>query len=465
MDQELIGPEIGTFIHTYIEASQAGHKTDKLKTAMMEFLIRKRIHWAIHFFFYIYTGIWKIAMPLLRLNHRLAEGFHQRTLKHAALQPADIWIQAASAGESYLAGELMKHLKPDQPAKLLITSNTKQGLDILNQALSEISSGQNNVSGSTAYFPFDSPALMRRAIKTVKPRMIILLESEIWPGFLYEAKKFGCRVCILNGRITEKSLKRYRIWHSLWQTLKPEKILAISEADAHRFKKLFKLDAVKVMPNIKFDRIQFPDSESGTAGALSHVIQQENPFIVLGSIRKEEEKDVRKIIQQLFDEQPQTVIGLFPRHLVRINNWKKALTKSHIPWILRSHITGPVSGGTLIVWDTFGELAEAYKMASAVFVGGSLARLGGQNFLEPLINGISPVIGPFWDNFSWVGREIMDQGLVRIAIDWKETADLLISDIRHPLSRRDIIRKARAFLSDHQGGTAQATNLIQHFLK
>ncbi|MCJ7771843.1 MAG: 3-deoxy-D-manno-octulosonic acid transferase, partial [Desulfobacterales bacterium] len=382
----------------------------------------------------------------------------------STLVPADIWVQASSAGESYLAWELLKHFQPLSTAKILITSNTKQGMETLNRAVKDIQPN-TKITAYTAYFPFDSPGLMKKAIESVRPKIIVLLESEIWPGFLFEAKQFGCNICILNGRMTAKSLKRYRIWPSLWRTLKPDTILAISKDDARRFKKLFKLDQVDVMPNIKYDRMDLPKTDSKTANIIQQIIPPDTSLVVLGSVRKEEENDVEKIIAELIKKQPHIVIGLFPRHLNRIQYWTKILTKHKTPWTLRSQINEPVTQATIIVWDTFGELHAAYNIARAVFVGGSLAPLGGQNFLEPLTCGVSPVIGPFWDNFSWVGSEIVTQKLVRIAKDWKEVADMLMFDITNPPLHEDITKKALKYLKDHQGGTTQAVNLINNFLK
>jgi len=465
IDQELIAPQIRSFIQAYMEASQLSeHKANKTKAKLIDIFNRQKINWITSVVFLTYNIVWKIIMPILRLNHRLAQGFDQRSLKQNTLQPADIWIQAASAGESYLAWELLKYFKPTPPVKIFITSNTKQGMEILTRAVDQTVSSENNMDATTAYFPFDSPELMRKAIKTVMPKIIVLLESEIWPGFLFEAKKFGCKICILNGRITPKSLKRYHIWPSLWQSLKPDKILAISKDDARRFKKLFKLDQVEVMSNIKFDRIDLSESDHQTINELPKVVQPDTPLVVLGSVRKEEEKDIERIIRKLIKEQPQVVIGLFPRHLNRIKYWTKILNKYKAPWILRSQITKPVSQGTIILWDTFGELHSAYMLSTAVFVGGSLAPLGGQNFLEPLTCGVSPVIGPFWNNFSWVGSEIMAQNLVRIANNWEEVADILISDIANPPLREDITQKALKYLTEHQGGTVQAINLINNLL-
>lgn len=466
MDQHALVPELETFVRDYLDASHLSRRKAKIiKAEILNIYNPQKMNRSTRIAFFLYTLAWKAASPILRLNRRLSQGFPQRTLKQNTLPAADIWIQAASAGESYLAWELLKEFQPEKLARILITSNTKQGMEILDKAVHDAKSTSRNLDAYTAYFPFDSPNLMKAAIQTVKPRLIVLLESEIWPGFLYEAKKFGCKILIINGRMTDKSFKRYLFWHSLWKTLKPDKVLAISKEDARRFKKLFKLDEVEVAPNIKFDRVNLSVSGNPETSALRTVIPQNTPFVVLGSTRREEEKDVTRIIVKLMEKQPNIVIGLFPRHLHRVKSWHSLLNRNKIPWKLRSEAKEKaVSSGVVILWDTFGELNSAYGIAAAVFVGGSLAPLGGQNFLEPLIHGVSPVIGPYWDNFSWVGSEIINQNLVRVAGNWEKVVNLLISDITHPPSRKNTIQKVRKYLSNHQGGTVQATNLINNFL-
>ncbi|MBU1163344.1 MAG: 3-deoxy-D-manno-octulosonic acid transferase, partial [Proteobacteria bacterium] len=375
-----------------------------------------------------------------------------------------LWIQAASVGEAYLAIELIKNLKPEFPTRVLITTNTKQGLEILERSIIDILKERKEISISVAYFPFDKPSIMKKAVKQVRPKIMILLESELWPGLLYSLKQYGCTIIIINGRITEKSLKRYLVWPSLWYSLRPDKIFAISEKDADRFAKLFGPNNVNVMPNIKFDRIGYNDSMSPKSGPIEKIIAPDTDLIILGSVRREEETAVEKIIIEILKRRPDIVIGLFPKHLQRIKFWENALNRLKIPFILRSNAETHVTPGTIILWDTFGELNFAYSHSKAAFVGGSLAPLGGQNFLEALTSGVIPVIGPSWENFYWVGNEIVKQGLVRIAQDWKQVADTLIEDVKKHSLHEDVRKKALLYLKSHQGGTAQLCSIIKEIL-
>jgi 3-deoxy-D-manno-octulosonic-acid transferase len=185
---------------------------------------------------------------------------------------------------------------------------------------------------------------------------------------------------------------------------------------------------------------------------------------VLGSVRREEEPVVKRIIVDIHRRRPKTIIGLFPRHMHRIKYWKKALERLTIPWTLRSKTEEHVPYGTVILWDTFGELALAYQLSNAAFVGGSLAPLGGQNFLEALTCGVVPVIGPSWENFAWVGQEIVEQGLVRSVADWKEVADALVHGMKRSLPHEKVRQAALRYVKDRQGGTIRACRLVAEFL-
>jgi 3-deoxy-D-manno-octulosonic-acid transferase len=413
--------------------------------------------------FWFYNLGWKIAIPLLRKNPRLAEGFEQRIFQEKMPEKADLWIQAASGGESYLARTLLENLSPARPINILLTSNTRQGMDILADAVRDIRS--ERMRAYAAYFPFDKPENMSRVVRHVCPKVMVLLESEIWPGLLSALKSNNCKILIINGRMTEKSLRRYRLWLSFWYALRPDKVLAISEKDAERFAALFGKETVSVMSNIKFDRF---DAAARAENPLEKILITENPFLVLGSTGDKEEPFIEKMILRILDKQPDTLIGLFPRHMYRIPHWKAVLENLSVPWILRSEISAqncmPVSAGTVILWDVFGELAQAYQLSKAAFVGGSLIPFGGQNFLEPLICGVVPVIGPYWGNFFWIGKEIEAEGLLKIAGNWKSAADMLLAHIENSSSRETVRKAALQYIKDRQGGAATAGRIVSESL-
>jgi 3-deoxy-D-manno-octulosonic-acid transferase len=414
--------------------------------------------------FGFYNFSWSVALPWLRLNHRLADGYQQRALKDKLPGSADIWIQAASVGESFLALEILKSFRVQQSIQILLTTNTRQGIEILNQTQPRRVSDQNQSQTRVRYFPFDKPSIMAKAVAAIRPKLMVLLETEIWPGLLQALKAKGCKIIIVNGRLTEKSLQRYLLWPSLWQSLRPDKVLAISPADADRFGRLFGQNGIDIMTNIKFDRMAPSGSVSDDHIAIEFILPKGIPFVVFASVRQEEESEVKKLVCEISRHRPQIVMGIFPRHLQRVDFWQDGLTQMGIRWVLRSAVSNPVSAGTVILWDTFGELMSAYRLAHSAFVGGSLAPLGGQNFLEPLISGVIPVIGPSWENFAWVGQGILDTGLLRVAEDWRQTAALILQDLDTPRPRAPVIESANQFIKTRQGGTDQACRQIEAML-
>lgn len=412
-----------------------------------------------------YEALWRIALPLLRKSARLREGFAERTLASAPPGAAELWLQAASVGEAYLAGELAGRLFESCRPRTLLTTGTAQGRAILEAARRRAAASHPHGGISCRYFPFDRPALMRRAVRRIAPRLLVLIEAELWPGLLYACRRHGVRVLILNGRLTAKSLRRYRLWPGLWRALRPKAVLAVSPADAARFDRLFGPGTAEVMPNMKFDRLApagpAPDP---AAEALRPILPEGAPFIVLGSVRREEEPTVGRMLDELRAGAPEAVIGLFPRHLHRVAAWSRRLERLGLPWVRRSGRRPPVAPGGVVLWDAVGELAAAYRLAAAAFVGGSLAPLGGQNFLEALAAGIRPVIGPSWENFSWVGNGIVAEGLLRPARDGAEAARLLVEELRQAPPKEEVRKRFAAYVRTRRGGVRIASERVRAML-
>ncbi|MEN8257360.1 MAG: glycosyltransferase N-terminal domain-containing protein [Thermodesulfobacteriota bacterium] len=372
-------------------------------------------------------------------------------------------MQAASVGEAFLAGELVKKLQFPAQTSILLTSSTSQGFDILQKIVSEDFGANKKISA--AYFPFDRPFIMNKALTMIAPRAMILLESELWPGLMSGCKRQSIKLLVVNGRMTQRSLNRYLRWPTIWRELRPDAVLAMSEADSQRFAALFGEDIVGTMANIKFDRIQPQKKEASQENnPLLSFLDTDEAFLVLGSVRQEEEDEVAHLLAHLHEQNDNLIIGLFPRHMHRLPHWQKKLSDLKLPWQLRSHRTTKASPGTIILWDSMGELENAYDLARTAFVGGSLAPVGGQNFLEPLSCGIRPVIGPHWTNFAWIGREIIDQGLVHEAKDWQEVASYLLENVQISPKRRQTQNDLQDFVSSRQGGTQTACQKINDIL-
>ena len=473
-------------------------------------------------FLKLYSFIWKLALPFLKRNHRLRQGLFQR-LFDSHLHPGDIWIQSASAGESYLTTTLihqwltpvdtpskistLKNICP-APNRLLLTTTTIQGLKILLEGIPtptprlQFQTSQpiekpimgKKPSVQVAMFPFDMPDLMDRFMTRVKPKLIVLMETELWPGLLATAQKREIPVIIINGRLSQKSFNRYMMTKALWRCIPPHHILSTSDRDATRFKILFPSTPIQVMPNIKFDTltIQKPENLNWTGQnklttipALQQKIQQSQsppsshllsnangysstcPISIFASVRQEEEDDLLSIIPTLLARFPDQIIFIFPRHMHRVDTWKQRLsTTANNHWQLRSVLGTPAaaSPGTIILWDTFGELKAAYNMASVAFVGGSLKPLGGHNFIEPVMAGVPTVTGSHLEDFKWVGEDLFHLDMVKKVADKEGVLDFMLYHLIHPMDRKTAISAARAFIRKKQGGTELASQTILSYL-
>ena len=184
-------------------------------------------------------------------------------------------------------------------------------------------------------------------------------------------------------------------------------------------------------------------------------------FVVLGSVREEEEEAVLALVRTLRELRPACIVGLFPRHMHRTGAWLERLATAGIPAVLRGGLNGPARNETIVVWDRFGELGAAYGLAGRAFVGGSLARLGGQNFLEPLSQGVLPATGPHTRNFDWVGPEIF-VSLVRKNGD----IGILARELTMPAPPRAEVRSwAEAYIAARSGVSQASASMLGPFLK
>ncbi|MFV0437281.1 MAG: 3-deoxy-D-manno-octulosonic acid transferase [Desulfopila sp.] len=416
--------------------------------------------------FTVYHLAWRAALPLLRRSPRLRHGWTQRTLEQAPTGPFDLWIQSASGGESLLTqtvlAELATLLSGTTELRVLATSGTKQGVDSLRKGCAAIRQ-DTPIRTTVGYFPFDDPALMTRALQRFSPRLIVLLETELWPGLLRAARQHRLPVLLLNGRMSSGSHRRYRLLRWLLRPVRPTRILAISAADRARFAHILGPGAIDQMDNIKFDRI----NDQGQPGAKPHwatLLPPGNHFVLLGSIRREEEEKIITTIVGLLAARPDIVIGVFPKHIERADRWLAKLAARGITAGRRSRAMTPAAAGSVLVWDLFGELADAYGLAKVTFIGGSLMDLGGQNFLEPLVFGLRPFIGPYWSNFAWVSREIVTVGLVREVADEKHLLAELLAALDRDEPRALVRRQVQQFLAPRRGGSRLAAREIAAFL-
>jgi 3-deoxy-D-manno-octulosonic-acid transferase len=413
---------------------------------------------------------WRLARPVLRRNSRLADGFAERLVPpgwpHTPQSP-DIWMQAASGGEARLASALFDALADRRPSlRVLVTTWTRQGLDIL---LAKAENPGGAAPLWARYAPFDEPALMRRAMAQANPRLVLLLETELWPGLLHACARAEIPSLILNGRLRERTTRRYACL-SFWQRVAPRRIAAISRADASRFSRIFPETPCLDVPNIKFDlAAAAPTAAPASPGTDVLAPRTEGAVhILLASVREEEEPALLATLRRALAEAvfpPRVRLIIAPRHMHRVEAWAGRLEAAGLRWALRS---GPGDRrARIVLWDVFGELPWLYGRADSVFVGGSLAPLGGQNFLEPLAAGVVPLVGPHLDNFAWAledgGDTLAERGLLRIVPDarslYEELRRVAAAGPLEPAERAETRERFGRWLAPRRGGTAKLAGL------
>ena len=401
----------------------------------------------------IYSGFWFVALFFLKRNKRVRDGWNERTGNKLPVGKFDLWIQSASGGESLLTSMLLEHLGGDSwtkgKIKILVTSTTRQGIDTLEKVIDQLK-GNSNIEVHKAFFPFDAPWIMQKVFSHISTRLIVVMETELWPSFFVEAKKKNIPLFLVNGRMSQKSYKSYRYLKVFFRKYGPDRIWAISEDDQNRFIEVCGEGKAQLMHNIKFDRME--PSQASDSSDIQKLFETNKQIVLLGSVRKEEEQLILITIKELKKKRNNIQIAIFPKHVERADSWLELLSLETLTCVKRSEFDGNTDYD-VIVWDTFGELAKTYNVADTVFVGGSLVELGGQNFLEPLAYGIRPVIGPSWYNFSWVGKEIIEEKLVIEVQSIDELAAALINELDSPERKKIVLKRVNSYLSSRKGGT------------
>jgi 3-deoxy-D-manno-octulosonic-acid transferase len=374
---------------------------------------------------------------LSNLGQRL--GFSLQSLdKLPAQRPGAIWIHAVSVGEALSGVALAKRLKEAYPQRPLIVSTTT----ITGHALAK---ERIPFSDAVIYFPLDWAFCVRRVLEAVKPSLVIILETEIWPNFLREAKRRNVPVLFLSGRISDRSFARYRKYLGLFGFyLKPFLASVLSKAsaflmqtsqDAERIRSLgAPADRVAVSGNLKYD-MDLP-APTPLSSWLAEECQRRArwPVIVAGSVVATEEPLSLISFGVVQGDFPKALLVLAPRKPERFAAAAEFIDESHRKFIRRSELAVPGPGissngvgseiaddVTVLLLDSIGELASLYQVADGVFVGGSLVPSGGHNILEPAAFGKVPVFGDSMENFAAIATRFLEAGAA-IQVDNPEDA-------------------------------------------
>ena len=355
-------------------------------------------YWLLHMLFY---GKYREG-----LSERL--GQVPERLTNAVRGRRTVWIHAVSVGELIAVSGVAQSLQQLHPDLAIVVSTTTR----TSQRLARARFGPERVF----YFPLDFAWIVRRYLQVLQPVMLVLAETELWPRLLHESRQTGVEIVIVNGRISDRSLPRYRALHRLWQPFLAslQHVLAQSQEDAQRFAEIgVRKNCITVSGNLKYD-VRVP-RDSALPKALRAALPAGAKVIVAGSTLDKEEAMLLDAFTRELQAVPELVLILAPRHPERFAAVAALLTQRGLPWVRRTlwaHTPAHIAPGSVVLLDSIGELAGVYALASVAFVGGSLVPAGGHNPLEPAQFGVPILTGTHTQNF----RGIMSALLMEDAI-------------------------------------------------
>jgi 3-deoxy-D-manno-octulosonic-acid transferase len=359
-----------------------------------------------------------------------------------------IWFHSCSVGETLSVQPLAHSLQSRFPdARFVFSTITNTGQAIARQRFAKYG------EGNTFFFPIDLAWTARRVLNWIRPAMIIIIDTEIWPNVLHQAFLQNVPVVLVNGRISAASFRYYR-WARpvLRRVFRNYRMLMMkSEEDAARIMRIgAPREKILVTGNIKYDRDlvekEVSDEQARILDEALCLNGSDRPLIVAGSTHPGEEQILLEVLRRIraIPDMKDTRMLLVPRHPERFDAVADLVARSGFPVRRRSRADGDAPDSILLL-DTLGELATAYRFATVAFVGGTLNHHGGQSILEPALYGKPIVIGPSMQNFPQIIDEFRARGGVRQIVSTESDRDAQIRELTEAfleLLRNDEARTA-----------------------
>ena len=404
-----------------------------------------------------------VALPYFLLRGLWQKKYLSNFKQRLGLLPAavdssgqgGVWIHAVSVGELLAVLPLAQALRRKWPERpLFVSTITITGQHLANQKLSGIA--------RVFYFPFDWRFSVRRSLSRVRPRIVLIAETEIWPNFLRECQLRRIPVLLINGRISDRSLSWYRrIRWFMKRTLSYVSYCCMqSEIDLERIRSLgVPLEKTEVCGNLKYEMNSPHGIEEKMEDYRRLLGLKDSSFLVVaGSTMKDEESPVLAAFQKLRKHSPQAVLLLAPRHPERFKEVEQLLREYPFYSIRRSTIRAKDQPGStrtpdVILLDTVGELATLYALAEVVFIGGSLVPRGGHNLLEPALFRKAVLFGPSMSNFRQVAEHFVRKKAAIQVANEDTLAEKLIELYQDPALRQEIGQNGYQILSANRGAT------------
>jgi len=406
---------------------------------------------------------------------KYADGFWQRLgylPEFKANHRPVLWIHCVSVGETQAARPLVKEILENFPNyRLVVSTTTKTGQELAQEVFAD-------VAELVFYMPFDWRFSVRRALRQIKPNVVLIMETELWFNFLREANKSGAGVFIVNGRLSEKSFRRYALIPKTMRRVLHYVDLALMQdaADAKRLSNLgIRGSKVKVTGNVKFDQsFNLSEAELTEEFRRRFAIEQDAPLIVAASTHAPEEALIIEAFKEVWKNSagklPRLLIA--PRHPERFMEVAVLAKNSGFDWVMRSEEeSGRDKVAEVILLDSIGELRAVFPLAEIVFVGGSLIPHGGQNVLEPAVVKKAIVTGFYTTNFDDIVSELAAQdALIQLPqLNEKEIppqlAEVFLNLLRDTEKRDKLAQNAFDVMQKNRGASSKTTESLKPFLQ
>jgi 3-deoxy-D-manno-octulosonic-acid transferase len=375
-------------------------------------------------------------------------------------RPADnIWIHAVSVGEVSAVSRVVDELKATLPGwRIVVSTTTDTG-----QMLARERFGENNVF----YLPLDLPFAVRAYLQALRPKMLVLAESEFWPNLLHQARLSGAAIAVVNARVSDRSWPGYMRVHKVLRRVlqNVHLFLAQSDEDARRLVQMgAPAERVHAGGNLKFE--VKPPAKSDWMLRFTAALERENigPLLVAGSTLEGEEAMLLETFRKVAPQYPDALLVLAPRHPERFEAVASLLGSSGLRYQRRSQWNGgkPIAGGVFLL-DSIGELARLYEFADLSFIGGSLVPRGGHNVLEAALFGTPILVGPHTENFRDIIEVFCRVDALRVVSPQTLTATVL-ELLEDDDERRALGRRAFEVLRSRQGATERTVNALLDLL-
>jgi 3-deoxy-D-manno-octulosonic-acid transferase len=398
--------------------------------------------------------VFAVLFPVLSLHRKTRHGLLQRLgFQLEGVVPRGpgpvLWLHGASAGDLLALSPMFGPLRERFPGcRIVLSTVTNSGYQMGRERLGK-------QVDAVVYAPYDLWGATRRAVRALKPDLLVLEYTEIWPNLIHAAKGAGARVVLTNGRFSPRHLGRYRLLFSLVGN--PLRVMDLflmrAEEEAERVRELGALgERVWVTGNTKFDSLAALEVARPEDEALRQALGlgEGAPVLIAGSTHEGEEEVLLSVYRRLLVEQPGLRLVIAPRYIERAGRIVALAREAGLSVGVRSQ--GNREGGQVVVLDTIGELSRAYGLATLVFVGGSFTRRGGQNILEPAGQGKPVLFGPHMDNFRDSVQVLVGRGGLQVA-DGEALYRELSALLKNPERMRALGEEARATVRQISGAS------------